>query len=253
MGFYDEISKYYDYIFPVGQSQLQFISDAADEAAGSTERNNSAAILDVACGSGGYSVELSRKGYDVTAVDLEEKMIEMARQKAADAGVSIKALTCDMTKLTGNLKGPYDCIFCIGNSIVHLGSIDEITAALTEMRQLLSHKGTLVLQIINYDRVMKYGINELPAIKNDEVGLEFIRKYEHNNNKGVINFNTTLSIGKGRIEETFKNSIELLPLTSDKMEQALKQAGYSDITFFGDFNGITFSDDSYMLVVRAKQ
>jgi len=62
MGFYEEISKYYDYIFPVGKEQINFITKVAGEGPKS--------VLDIACGTGGYALELAKQGYAVTAVDL---------------------------------------------------------------------------------------------------------------------------------------------------------------------------------------
>ncbi len=46
-------------------------------------------ILDIGCGTGRHSVELARRGYDVTGVDLSDSMLERARTKARDLGVSI--------------------------------------------------------------------------------------------------------------------------------------------------------------------
>lgn len=245
MGFYDEISKYYDYIFPVGQQQIKFIS----ESAGIPPR----AILDVACGSGGYSIELAKKGYNVAAVDLEEKMVEMAKQKAESSGAEIRAFACDMRELAQKIKERFDCIFCIGNSIVHIGSAEEITKALSQMNGLLEDDGSLVLQIINYDRILKYGINELPSIRNNEIGLEFVRKYEYNRARNIINFNTTLTVAAGNRKEEFINTVELLPLASSDMRNALEEAGFGNIEFYGDFSGAEYNVDSYMLVVRARR
>ena len=84
MGFYEQISKYYDYIFPTGDAQLQFIK----ETAGAPDKK----VLDVACGSGGYSIELAKARFKVTATDLDEAMISMAREKAHKEGLDINIL-----------------------------------------------------------------------------------------------------------------------------------------------------------------
>ena len=39
-------------------------------------------ILDVGCGTGGHSIELARRGHDVTGVDMSPAMIEIAQRKA---------------------------------------------------------------------------------------------------------------------------------------------------------------------------
>lgn len=246
MGFYEQISKYYDYIFPVGQAQVEFIKDSA----GLPPKR----ILDVACGSGGYSIELAKSGYNVTAVDLDKKMIEMAMEKASKENVQINAFQCDMRELDKGCNQenrPFDLVFCIGNSIVHLGSMRDITKTLTQMYSLLSQSGVLILQIINYDRIISQKVNELPSIKNDEAGLEFIRKYEYNEDNGKIDFNTILTINNNIEKERYENSIELLPILSGDMQEALKEAGFRRIEFYGDFSHSSFEADSYMLVIKA--
>ncbi|SRR5579875_1297896 len=47
-------------------------------------------LLDVACGTGRMAIPLAQQGYQVTGVDITPEMIERARQKAEQAGVSIE-------------------------------------------------------------------------------------------------------------------------------------------------------------------
>jgi len=44
--------------------------------------NKSLKILDVGCGTGRHSIELSGRGYFVTGIDLSESLLAMAREKA---------------------------------------------------------------------------------------------------------------------------------------------------------------------------
>lgn len=69
-------------------------------------------LLEFGCGTGTNAVELARRGYQVTAVDLVEQAIEQARRKATEAGVRIKFLYGDLTKL--DLGGPFDSVFDMG-------------------------------------------------------------------------------------------------------------------------------------------
>ena len=56
-------------------------------------------ILDIACGTGRHSIELARRGYQVTGVDLSESQLARARKKADEAGVAVEFLRMDAAEL----------------------------------------------------------------------------------------------------------------------------------------------------------
>jgi len=51
--------------------------------------------LDVGCGTGFLSLELAKRSHRVTGIDLAPAMLDMARQKAAEAGLDIRFETGD--------------------------------------------------------------------------------------------------------------------------------------------------------------
>ena len=117
----------------------------------------------------------------------------------------------------------FDFVFCIGNSIAHLESPEDIQDALGQMYSIMNFGATIVLQIINFDRIVKYNISELPIIINNEIGLEFERKYEFNPENGHIKFNTVLKVCNSTLNERFENSIELFPILSHELLEMLKK------------------------------
>ena len=71
--------------------------------------------LDVGCGKGRDAIHLAKKGWEVTAVDLEERAIEEARERAAEARVDVRWIVGDVTRL-GTLAAPpgYSLIYDLG-------------------------------------------------------------------------------------------------------------------------------------------
>lgn len=57
-----------------------------------------ASILDMGCGTGRHAVELAKRGYRVTGVDISEGMLEVARKKAETEDVSVRWVQADATK-----------------------------------------------------------------------------------------------------------------------------------------------------------
>lgn len=64
--------------------------------------------LDLACGTGRHSLFLAERGFEVTAVDISEAAIEIARKSAAEKGVNIKWIAADLDSY--KIRGKYDII-----------------------------------------------------------------------------------------------------------------------------------------------
>ncbi len=252
MGFYEEIAPYYEEIFPAGEEQLKFIMETAGDPP--------SRLLDVACGAGLYSVKLAQKGYEVWACDADLEMIRQARQKAASLNGQVTFFISDMQELAlPEEKGPnrreaagFHCVFCIGNSIVHLNSTAAVGTAVKSMKKLLLPGGSLLLQIINFDRVLQQGVTSLPTLRNDKRGLTFTRKYDMDKTTGLIHFDTVLTLDRDGVPLEFNNRVDLFPLTSDMLNNILRDAGFKTVKFYSDFNKNEFDlRESFMLVAAA--
>lgn len=221
--FYSEIAKYYDYIFPLSEITLGFIK----EKAGTIPKD----ILDVACGSGQYTQALNDNGYHVVAIDLDEQMIRELQQRNHE----VKAEVLNMLEIS-KLDQKFDLIFCIGNSLVHLKDNQEIYEFFVSCYDCLKPKGKLLLQVVNYDRILEKNIKSLSTIEDKEIGLRFERNYNYQKEQHKIDFNTVLKV-KG---ESLENNVLLHPIRSNEILELLKQAGFSEVELFGNFKKEAF-------------
>ena len=100
----------------------------------------SGVALDVGCGEGRISRELKKCGYHVTAVDQVETLIEAAREvESADEYV-----VASVTKL------PFrDASFDLVVAYNMLMDVDDVPAAVKEMRRVLRPTGRLVISIVH--------------------------------------------------------------------------------------------------------
>ncbi len=56
-------------------------------------------ILDIGCGTGRHSIELSRRGYDITGIDLSLNLLQKAKEKSLEEGLHIDFLQADARNL----------------------------------------------------------------------------------------------------------------------------------------------------------
>ena len=55
--------------------------------------------LDVGCGGGLWSIELARRGWDVTGIDMVAKALNTARERAREAGAQVRFIEGDVTAM----------------------------------------------------------------------------------------------------------------------------------------------------------
>lgn len=79
-------------------------------------------VLEIGCGTGTNAVELARRGFQVTAVDMVDQAIQAARKKAREAKVTVDFRVADV--LQDNLGGPYDILFDRG--VYHCLRTDDL-------------------------------------------------------------------------------------------------------------------------------
>ncbi|HEX2094367.1 MAG TPA: class I SAM-dependent methyltransferase [Longimicrobiaceae bacterium] len=100
--------------------------------------------LDVGCGTGDTSIYLSRHGWDVTGVDFVERALEKARLKGQRAGVSVRWLRADVTRLGQHDVGRGFSLV-VDNGLLHGLSDDARDAYVREITPLVVDGGRLLI------------------------------------------------------------------------------------------------------------
>lgn len=234
--FYKDISKIYDLIFPLNQKKVDFLVE-------SLKRTNGIDVLDVGCGNGQESKALVEKGYNVVGVDLEPSMVEVAIENGVDAEV------LNMLNIN-EIRGDYDLIYTVGNTLSHLNDMGEIIKFLEKAYRKLKKDGTLVLQTINFNLYWKSEAKEgehlcsLPTITGKD--LEFKRDYYKNGDK--VLFKTSVKYK----DKDFNNEVLLYPIDKNRLEESLIEIGFKDIEIYGGFDKSEVGDGR-AIVIRARK
>jgi len=94
-----------------------------------------AKVLDVPCGNARLSIELARRGFQLTSVDVAPEFIAEGKMKSSKAGLPIDLHERDMRDLPWT--GEFDGAFCFGNSFGYLddqGNLDFLKAVSNALR-----------------------------------------------------------------------------------------------------------------------
>jgi len=122
-------------------------------------RDKSLKIIDIGCGTGRHAIELTKRGYNVTGVDLSENQIKRAREKAQEAGVTIDFQTQDARNLP--FDGEFDLAIMLCEGGFSLMETDEMNfEILKNATKALKSKGKLIFTTLNGLFPLFHSVNE---------------------------------------------------------------------------------------------
>ena len=106
-----------------------------------------ARLLDVACGHGRHSLELARRGFRVTGIDLSEPSLALAREAAAAEELDVELVHSDMREIP--FRDEFDAAINLFTSFGYFETEHEDERALATIARSLKPGGALLLETIN--------------------------------------------------------------------------------------------------------
>jgi len=213
-------------------------------------------VLDAACGTGWHAIALAQAGYTTAGADLSPAMIERARHNAAGAGVAARFEAAGFGSLAQKFgEGSCNALLCLGNSLPHLLSNEELQAALLDFHRTLAPGGLLILQNRNFDQVLarRQRWMEPQSHRQGDAEWLFLRFYDFDPD-GLITFNilTLHRVGDSPCTQQV-HTTRLRPLLHSELSAALQQAGFTSLETYGSLGGEPFDPEtSGNLVIKAR-
>ncbi|MBK6963678.1 MAG: class I SAM-dependent methyltransferase [Bacteroidales bacterium] len=216
--------------------------------------NKSLKILDVGCGTGRHSIELTRRGYSVTGIDLSESMLAFAREKARMNNLNIDFLKHDARNLP--FDGEFDVVIMLCEGGFPLMETDEMNfEILKNVTKSLKEKGQLIFTTLNGLFPLYNSVEEFCASSTAEGNATY-----RNNSFDLMTFRdhniTELEDDSGNMMKLECNERYYMP---SEITWLLKSLGYIKIEIFaaklGAFsrNDLLTTKDFEMLVVAMKE
>ena len=216
--------------------------------------NREKKILDVGCGTGRHSIELAKRGYNVTGIDLSESMLKHAREKAAGQNLRINFLKLDARNLSS--KGEFDLVIMLCEGGFSLMETDEMNFKILEnAANALKPKGKFIFTTLNGLFPLFHSVKDFfdsqtkdSDSKNSEITFDLMTFRE----TSILDFEDDSGIKK---QLTCSERYYLPP----EITWLLKSLGFRTINIFGSKLG-AFSrndklttEDFEMLVIAEKE
>ncbi len=241
--FYTDISLVYDDLFPMSPEQRSLLESLREEG-------GVRSVIDCGCGTGSQLMPFAEAGLPCVGFDPDPSLVAIARRKLAFCPRT-RVEVGTFADLPRYASPPADLLLCLGNSLVHVPQ-EETGRFLGDASSGLSPRGTILLQILNYERLLRDGVTELPLLRTGDGSVEFRRKYVWESGR-VVRFGTALRFSAGDQPRIARNEIPLYPLYPEELWEKLAAAGFTQVRFFGDFARSEFSAGSDALVCLARK
>jgi SAM-dependent methyltransferase len=127
------------------EMEARFIAGALDLKEGDR-------ILDLCCGIGRHSLELSAMGYDVLGIDLTKAYIECAQSQSAEENLDCEFIVADMRDIP--FQNEFDAAFNFFTSWGYYTD-EENLEVLRQVRKALKNGGRFLIEVMNRDWIIR--------------------------------------------------------------------------------------------------
>lgn len=221
---YNQLSKYVDASYRHTKNYQQEVDFILRRVGGRSGRK---ILIDVACGTGGHAELLSKAGFEVYAVDLNDGMLRLIKKNLPKA----KVFQQDMRQL--QLPVQADVLICMYNSINYNYSYDELTHTFQRFYDHLKPGGVLIFDTAFMKHTWKPGPLNVETITTPEFEVARINKSHKKRSFGIVDIVFVIfEKGRKRIVET-QNKI-FLP-DRERIITLMKQAGFKT-KVYSDFS-----------------
>ncbi|OGC02591.1 SAM-dependent methyltransferase [candidate division KSB1 bacterium RBG_16_48_16] len=215
--------------------------------------NKKCRILDIGCGTGRHSIELARRGYTVTGIDLSESLLKRAKEKAKEEGVSVEFIQADARSLT--FENAFDLVIMLCEGSFPLMETDEMNfAILGNAYRALTSGGKFIFTTLNGLFPLFHSVKDFLASSTLEGNANY-----SDNSFDLMTFRdhnlTTFVDDSGNKKELQCNERYYVP---PEISWLLKSLGFKSIDIYGaklgqfSRNDPLATEDFEMLVIAVK-
>ncbi|MCP4728049.1 MAG: class I SAM-dependent methyltransferase [bacterium] len=197
-------------------------------------------ILDLCCGAGRYSIELAKRGYKVTGIDLSEELIMAALNKAEKNGLTIDFLIRDMRNI--QFTEHFDGVVNMFTSFGYFKDDEENEKVIKGVADSLKHKGWFVLDFMNREFILN---NLHPYDESEYDDIKVVQKKRFDNDTGRIE--KEILITRDGIQKGYLESVRLYSV--HELRAMFERNGFDIYKEFGDYNGTEHTGESPRVII----
>ncbi|MBO3445368.1 class I SAM-dependent methyltransferase [Clostridium sp. CCUG 7971] len=190
-------------------------------------------ILELACGTGNMTIPLTKKNYDIAAIDISEEMLSVAREKAEKEGVELVLLQQDLAELDFDIPN-LDCILCACDGFNYITYDDDLEHVFKKSYELLKKDGLLIFDVSSFYKLSTILGNNMYGENREDIAYMWQNYFDEEENLVEMELSFFIKGEDGKFER-FEEVHQQRAYTEDEIIDLLKEAGFEHIKTYADF------------------
>jgi SAM-dependent methyltransferase len=199
-------------------------------------------VLDLPCGQGRHAIELARRGYDVTGVDLSPFLLKIAEERARADGVRVRWLSGDMRQPIAGER--FDVVLNLFTSLGYFADEGDDRKVVGAAATMLVPGGRFVLEVINGERVMAH-FEEREWFTVGQAAVVERRSLDRSTRRMVVERTVTTP------NETDVSLHAIRLYVGRDLDAMLREAGFASVDLYGDWSGEPLTPESLRVLAVA--
>jgi len=223
---YDDIANLYD-ILSEGDDGILFFRMKMEKLLINIPPGSK--VLDCACGTGAHAIWMAKQGYEVTATDISEGMIQQAKQKAQDEGVKINFFRSAWEELSEKSDDQFALIINPGNSFSHVSDLEMLDRSVKAIKDILVPGGQFLFDLRDWEKTLEKD-NMQPQefdLETETSSLLVLYTWEINGWNTMCKMFVDIGVGE---EDEFEHYVfDFFTIGYQQIQESLLKAGFSKV------------------------
>ncbi|HWG48524.1 MAG TPA: methyltransferase domain-containing protein [Candidatus Acidoferrales bacterium] len=202
-------------------------------------------VLDLCCGPGRHSLEFAQQGFHVTGVDRSPFLLEIARGRAAAAGLAVEWIETDMRRFSR--AGAFDLACNIFTSFGYFRDEEDDLRVLRNVHASLRQGGALVIELLGKERIARMwqsaSCDDLPD------GSKLVQRRQLRDDWSRIQSEWILIRDETARTFHFDHAI----YSGREIKDRLLLCGFRQVQLYGNLAGVPYGVDAPRLVAVARK
>ena len=187
-------------------------------------------VCECACGTGGLTIPLQKRGFQMTGVDLSREMLWQAAQKARKSGIALPFVQQDMRAL--NLHKPVDAVLATCDGVNYLLTEEDLLSFFRAAKRAILPGGALIFDVSTPEKLKNtLGNNTLFC---DDGRISYIWRNRWQEKTACVQMDLSLFVrrGDGAYDRVEEKQVQRA-YTRPELRRLLTDTGFAEVSFYG--------------------